>query len=52
MFVGAIKQNDPTRQFHGYLDKEQSQSKIIYNVFKKGDQAFLSGMLVIIFNFR
>lgn len=45
MFVGAIKQNDPTRQYHGYLNKEESQSKIIYNVFKHGDQAFVSGKL-------
>ncbi|KAG8271589.1 hypothetical protein J6590_059065 [Homalodisca vitripennis] len=46
MFVGAIKQNDPTRQYHGYLNQDESKSKVIYDVFKKGDQAFVSGDLV------
>ncbi|XP_039279544.1 long-chain fatty acid transport protein 4 isoform X1 [Nilaparvata lugens] len=43
MLVGLIKQNDPTRQFHGYVDSESSKKKTIENVFKKGDRAFVSG---------
>lgn len=43
MFVGAIKQNYPTCQYHGYLNQDESQSKIIYDVFNKWDQAFVSG---------
>lgn len=47
MLVGLIKQNDPTRQFHGYVDSESSKKKVIENVFKSGDKAFVSGDLVI-----
>lgn len=43
MLVGLIRQDDPTRQFHGYVDSESSKKKIIQNVFKPGDKAFVSG---------
>lgn len=45
-FVGAIKKHDITRQFDGYLNRDATNSKIIRNVFKAGDQAFLSGDLL------
>lgn len=47
MLIGIIKQLDPTRHFHGYVDPEASKSKIMYNVFSKGDKAFVSGDLVV-----
>ncbi|XP_054282944.1 long-chain fatty acid transport protein 1-like [Macrosteles quadrilineatus] len=47
MFVGTIRQNDPTRQYHGYVNQDESKRKVIYDVLKKGDQAFLSGDLVM-----
>lgn len=43
MFVGLIKNNDPSRQFHGYVNKDDSKKKVISDVFKKGDLAFVSG---------
>ncbi|XP_075213343.1 long-chain fatty acid transport protein 4-like [Lycorma delicatula] len=47
MLIGIIRQNDPTRQFHGYVDSESSRKKIIMNVFKPGDKAFVSGDIVV-----
>ncbi|KAI2803774.1 hypothetical protein BLOT_007910 [Blomia tropicalis] len=45
-FVGKIIENDPTRAFDGYADKAANKKKIIYDVFRKGDCAFLSGDLL------
>lgn len=42
-FVGRIVRNDPVRDFHGYADKKATESKIVEDVWKKGDSAFLSG---------
>ncbi|BES89461.1 AMP-Hypothetical protein enzyme [Nesidiocoris tenuis] len=47
MFVGLIKNNDPSRQFHGYVNKDDSKKKVISDVFKKGDLAFVSGDLMV-----
>ena len=44
-FVGKIIANDPVREFKGYADKKATSKKVIYDVFKKGDSAFLSGDL-------
>lgn len=43
VFVGKIIPNNPSRAFLGYVDKGASSKKIVQNVFKKGDSAFLSG---------
>lgn len=43
VFVGKIIPNNPSRAFLGYVDEEASKKKIVYDVFKKGDSAFLSG---------
>lgn len=45
-FVGKIIENDPTRAFDGYANKEANRKKIIYDVFRKGDCAFASGDLL------
>lgn len=42
-FIGKIIPNNPSRAFLGYVDKQASSKKIVHNVFKKGDSAFLSG---------
>lgn len=42
-FKGKIIPNDPSRAFLGYVDKSASNKKIVHDVFKKGDSAFLSG---------
>ena len=42
-FVGKIIVNDASRAFDGYVDQEATQSKIIKDVYVKGDAAFLSG---------
>ena len=47
MFIGLIKEGDALREFNGYLDKEESQKKVIQDVFVKGDKAFLTGELHI-----
>ena len=46
-FVGKIVVNDPIREFSGYADKKATSKKIITDVFKKGDSAFLSGDLLV-----
>ncbi|CAD1478003.1 unnamed protein product, partial [Heterotrigona itama] len=47
MFIGLIKEGDALREFNGYLDKEESQKKIIKDVFVKGDKAFLTGDILV-----
>jgi solute carrier family 27 fatty acid transporter 1/4 len=48
MFIGMIRNNDPSRQFHGYVNQAESKKKIFHDVFTKGDAAFVSGNLIII----
>ncbi|RLU17248.1 hypothetical protein DMN91_011317 [Ooceraea biroi] len=47
VFIGKIAPNNPTRAFLGYVDRKASESKVVHNVFKKGDSAFLSGDIVV-----
>lgn len=46
-FVGKILHTDPIRSFDGYVNKSATQKKVIQDVFRKGDCAFLSGDLLI-----
>jgi solute carrier family 27 (fatty acid transporter), member 1/4 len=46
VFIGKITSN-PSRSFLGYVDKKASEKKVIRDVFKKGDSAFLSGDILI-----
>lgn len=39
--------NNPSRAFLGYVDKAASSKKIVKDVFHKGDQAFLSGDILV-----
>lgn len=41
--MGIIIQRDPLRRFDGYLNQGANNKKIAQDVFKKGDQAYLSG---------
>ncbi|XP_050675995.1 long-chain fatty acid transport protein 4-like [Leptidea sinapis] len=43
VFIGKIQPNHPSRAFLGYVDKEASEKKIVRNVLKHGDSAFISG---------
>lgn len=45
-FVGKIILNDASRAFDGYVDSEATAKKIIRDVYRKGDAAFLSGDLL------
>ncbi|XP_058799157.1 long-chain fatty acid transport protein 4 [Phymastichus coffea] len=47
VFIGKIIPNNPTRAFLGYVDKKASKSKIVHDVFSKGDSAFLSGDILV-----
>ncbi|XP_017773069.1 PREDICTED: long-chain fatty acid transport protein 4-like [Nicrophorus vespilloides] len=47
VFIGKIIPGNPSRAFLGYVDKEASQKKIVHDVFKKGDSAFLSGDILV-----
>ncbi|XP_049811593.1 long-chain fatty acid transport protein 1-like isoform X2 [Schistocerca nitens] len=47
VFVGKIIHNDPSRAFLGYVDKAASQKKVIHNVLRKGDSAFISGDILV-----
>jgi hypothetical protein len=46
VFIGKIIPDDPSRAFLGYVDKSASEKKIVRDVFKKGDSAFLSGIVI------
>lgn len=43
VFIGKIIPNNPSRAFLGYVDQKASESKVVRDVFTKGDSAFLSG---------
>ncbi|XP_029058782.1 long-chain fatty acid transport protein 4 isoform X2 [Monodon monoceros] len=45
--VGAIVQQDPLRRFDGYLNQGANNKKIAKDVFKKGDQAYLTGDVLV-----
>lgn len=45
VFIGKIIPENPSRAFLGYVDEEASKKKIVHDVFRKGDSAFLSGQL-------
>ncbi|XP_068832774.1 long-chain fatty acid transport protein 4 [Capricornis sumatraensis] len=45
--VGIIIQQDPLRRFDGYLNQSANNKKIARDVFKKGDQAYLSGDVLV-----
>lgn len=46
-FIGKIVKNDPVRDFHGYADQKATATKIVKDVFVKGDCAFLSGDILV-----
>jgi len=41
-----IRKDNPTRRFEGYLDRQETDKKIIKNVEVEGDCAFASGDLI------
>jgi len=45
-FIGKIVMGHPARDFQGYIDKVATNSKIIRDVFRKGDMYFRSGDLL------
>lgn len=45
--VGRIIQQDPLRRFDGYLNQGANNKKIANDVFKKGDQAYLTGDVLV-----
>ncbi|EZA61088.1 Long-chain fatty acid transport protein [Ooceraea biroi] len=47
LFVGKIDPKKVISSFTGYLDKKASGQKILRDVFKKGDQVFNSGDILI-----
>lgn len=47
LLVGKINQNDPLRRFDGYASDAATNKKIAYNVFRKGDSAYVSGDVLV-----
>lgn len=45
-FIGKIIESDPVRNFDGYSSKVETDKKIIFDVFAKGEKAFASGDLL------
>lgn len=41
--VSTIRKDNPLLQFEGYLNKSETNKKIIRDVFAKGDSCFVSG---------
>ena len=50
-FVGQIVKNHPVRDFDGYADKAATRKKILKDVWKKGDECFRSGDILIMDEF-
>lgn len=44
VFVGKINPKKAVSDFSGYVDRKESEKKIITDVFKKGDRVFNSGL--------
>ncbi|XP_058717766.1 long-chain fatty acid transport protein 1 [Poecile atricapillus] len=47
LLVGRIDQRDPLRRFDGYASAGATRSKIARDVLAKGDQAYLSGDVLV-----
>ncbi|VVD02060.1 unnamed protein product [Leptidea sinapis] len=47
MFIGLIAQGNAAREFHGYVDKSDSNKKLERDIFRKGDAAFVSGDILV-----
>ncbi|XP_073987986.1 long-chain fatty acid transport protein 4-like isoform X1 [Rhodnius prolixus] len=47
VFIGKIIPSNPARAFLGYVNEKESEKKIVYDVSKKGDSAFLSGDIIV-----
>ncbi|NXG74344.1 S27A1 protein, partial [Baryphthengus martii] len=47
LLVGQINQQDPLRRFDGYVSESATTKKIASNVLRKGDQAYLSGDVLV-----
>lgn len=43
--VSTIRKNNPLLVFEGYLNKSETNKKVIHDVFRHGDSAFLTGLL-------
>ena len=41
--AGKIVKGNPVREFDGYVNKAATQKKILHDVFRKGDTAFMTG---------
>ena len=41
--AGKIVKGNPVREFDGYVNKSATQKKILHDVFRKGDTAFMTG---------
>ncbi|NWV01981.1 S27A1 protein, partial [Upupa epops] len=47
LLVGQINQQDPLRRFDGYVSQSATSKKIAHDVLCKGDQAYLSGDVLV-----
>lgn len=47
VFLGKINPKNSARCFQGYADKKATESKILVNVFKKGDMYYNSGDILV-----
>lgn len=43
MIVGKIIKQSLTQRYDGYADEAASKKKVAYDVFQKGDCAFMTG---------
>uniref|UniRef100_A0A1L8D6D8 Very long-chain fatty acid transport protein n=1 Tax=Plutella xylostella TaxID=51655 RepID=A0A1L8D6D8_PLUXY len=47
MFIGLIAQGNASREYYGYVDKTDSNKKLMRDIFAKGDAAFISGDILV-----
>lgn len=45
--IGNVRESNPANRFDGYVNPNDTKKKIVRNVFKKGDMAFLSGDILV-----
>ena len=47
MLCAKISKTNATKQFDGYVNKSATQSKIVCDIFSKGDTAFNTGDVLV-----
>lgn len=50
MLLGLIRKNNPSKMFCGYVDREETKTKIIKGVYQEDDEAYVTGNIYLFVN--